>query len=75
MVIFLVKIKKTNLGDLVLVGKVEIEKGIYTFVLQNIIKKQFKVQKGSYIVFNGEPTDGLVDITTVYTVKNVNLYN
>ncbi len=70
-----IKIKKTTFGDFILVGRVEIEKGIYNFVLQNIINKKFKIQKGSYIVFNGDPMDATVDITTLYSVKNVDLYN
>ena len=70
-----VKIKKTTFGDFVLVGRVEIEKGTYNFVLQNIINKKFRIQKGSYIVFNGDPMDATVDITTLYSVKNVDLYN
>jgi hypothetical protein len=70
-----IKLKKTALGDLVLFGKIGIVQGNYNFVLQNIINRKFKIKQGSYISFNGTPTSGLLDITTVYSVKNVNLYN
>lgn len=70
-----VKLKKTALGDIVLLGKIGIEKGEYKFILENIINRKFKIVKGSSIVFNGAPTDGIIDISTVYSIKNVSLYN
>ncbi len=70
-----VKIKKTAFGDVVLFGKIAIVNGSYKFILENIINRRFVITKGSSITFNGAPTDGVVDISTLYTVKNVNLYN
>ncbi len=70
-----IKVKKTAFSDLVLFGNISITKGTYYFVLENIINRKFEIEKGSTIRFNGAPTDGYVDIATVYSIKNVNLYN
>ncbi|MBN2662142.1 MAG: translocation/assembly module TamB domain-containing protein, partial [Bacteroidales bacterium] len=70
-----IKIKQSAIGDIVVLGKIIIENGEYNFVLENIINRKFIIQKGSSITFNGEPTDGILDITTIYTIKNVGLYN
>ncbi|MBN2893141.1 MAG: translocation/assembly module TamB domain-containing protein [Bacteroidales bacterium] len=70
-----VKIKKTALGELVVFGKISITKGVYNFVLENIKKWKFDIVKGSSIVFNGDPMDGILDISTVNSIKNVSLYN
>ncbi len=69
------KVKKSPFGDIFLFGKVIIEKGTYNFKLENIINRQFIIEKGSSITFNGAPTDAVLDISTLYTLKNVNLYN
>lgn len=70
-----IKIKQSAFGDLVLVGEISIEKGEYNFVLENIIKKNFIIEKGSSITFNGDPLDAHLDLTTIYTINNVGLYN
>lgn len=70
-----IKVKQSAIGDIVVFGKIIIENGEYNFVLENIINKKFIIQKGSSITFNGEPTDGVLDITTIYSLKNVGLYN
>lgn len=69
------KIKQNPFGDLILFGKAEIEKGMYNFVIQNIITRKFQIQKGSSIVFNGNVMDAMLDISTFYTIRNVSLYN
>jgi len=70
-----VKVKQTSLGDIVLFGKISITRGVYNFVLENILTRKFEIVKGSSIVFNGEPTEGIIDISTLYSIKNVNLYH
>jgi len=71
----IIKVKQSSLGDIVVFGNIIIENGEYNFVLENIINKKFIIQKGSSISFNGAPTDGIIDITTIYTIKNTDLYN
>lgn len=70
-----INVKKTAIGDLIIVGKVSITKGLYNFVLENIVKREFEIVKGSSIDFNGDPLDGVLDVSTKYSIKNVNLYN
>ncbi len=47
-------------------------RGDYNFSLQDLILKNFKIQEGSSISFNGDPLEGLLDITAAYRV-NTNL--
>lgn len=51
---------KTNLT-----GKYEFTDGTYEMNF-NLIKRKFKIQKGSYIIWNGEPTLANINITAVY---------
>lgn len=55
-----------------MVGKYTIEKGKYNFTLQDIIIKEFSIQPGSRIEFNGDPYKAQLDITTALTI-NANL--
>lgn len=54
---------KTNLT-----GKYEFSDGEYEMNF-NLIKRKFKIQKGSYIIWNGEPTLANVNITAVYETE------
>ncbi len=58
--------------DFTLYGKYTLERGDYNFSLQDLILKNFKIQEGSSISFNGDPLAGLLDITAAYRV-NTNL--
>ncbi|SKB49296.1 Family of unknown function [Sphingobacterium nematocida] len=49
-------------------GTYSVEQGSYTFSL-GPISRPFTFQKGSTITFNGDPLDGSLDITAVYTNK------
>ena len=59
------KIKATGSGtvtvvydsnsDLEVRGKYTLEKGLYNFTLQDIIRKDFIINEGSYIYFDGDP--------------------
>lgn len=53
-------------GKISLTGRYEIAEGSYQLSLNNFIKKSFKIQKGSTIVWTGEPTSANVDITAIY---------
>ena len=58
--------------DFTLYGKYTLNRGDYNFSLQDLILKNFKIQEGSSISFNGDPLEGLLDITAAYRV-NTNL--
>ena len=53
-------------------GKYELEKGSYNFTLQDIIIKDFKINEGSNISFNGDPYSANLDIKATYSL-NANL--
>jgi hypothetical protein len=52
-------------GTLSVVGTYEIVDGTYNFNY-NFIKRLFKIQPGSTIVFSGDPTEADVNVTAVY---------
>ncbi|MBF6607940.1 MAG: translocation/assembly module TamB domain-containing protein [Flavobacterium sp.] len=55
-------------GKTSLTGRYEITEGAYEMSF-NFIRRRFEIRKGSYIQWNGEPTDALIDITAVYTAN------
>ncbi len=62
-------------SDMSMYGLITLTKGSYTIVLQNILRKKFLIEKGSTIKWNGSPTDAELNLTTVYKLKAVNLYD
>jgi hypothetical protein len=54
-------------GQLYLLGLYELTEGSYDLTFE-VLKKQFKIQKGSQILWTGDPMQAEVDITAVYTV-------
>lgn len=58
------------LGDIELGGTYNITGGRYHFsALSNVATKDFTIQNGSSIKFNGKPLDSQFDITALYTKK------
>ena len=55
-------------GKTSITGRYEIEDGSYNMSF-NFIHRKFDIEKGSYILFLGSPTDAKVDLTAVYDVK------
>lgn len=52
-------------GKTHLTGKYEFSDGTYEMNF-NMIRRKFQIQKGSYIIWNGEPTEANVNITAIY---------
>jgi len=50
-------------------GDYVIEKGDYLFTLQGVINKKFKIEQGSTLSWNGDPTDASMNIKAIYKVK------
>lgn len=50
-------------------GDYNIEKGDYLFTLQGVINKKFKIEQGSSLSWNGDPTDATMNIKAIYKVK------
>ena len=59
-------------GKVTLVGSYEIEDGSYDLSF-NFIKRKFNIQKGSRIVWTGEPTTAKMDVTAIYIANTAPL--
>ncbi|MCD0473049.1 translocation/assembly module TamB domain-containing protein [Flavobacterium sp. EDS] len=55
-------------GKTTLTGKYEFSEGAYEMSF-NMIKRKFDIQKGSYIIWNGEPTMANLNLTAIYKVN------
>ena len=62
-----------NKGDVKMFGTYRIQQGIYKFSIQEVIRKDFIIQDGSSITFNGPPLDASLDIQASYTVTSASL--
>lgn len=58
---------KTN--QLRIFGDYTIQRGEYTFILQGLLSKKFKIQAGSVIRFSGAPENAVAQIEASYRVK------
>ncbi|MBO9727066.1 MAG: translocation/assembly module TamB [Chitinophaga sp.] len=56
-------------SKLSLTGRYEISEGKYEMSLNQLIKRSFDIQKGSFITFSGDATNADLDITAKYTVN------
>lgn len=52
-------------GKITLVGSYQINEGSYDLSF-NLVKRKFIIQKGSRIVWTGEPTTAQIDVTAIY---------
>ena len=55
--------------QLIVRGEYTISEGNYLFTLQNIINKNFSIDKGSKITFNGSVYDAILDVDAVYSIR------
>lgn len=62
----------TDSDEMLIYGKYTLFEGFYNFSLQDLILRDFKIRQGSSISFNGDPLQGVLDITAAYRV-NTNL--
>lgn len=56
-------------GDIEILGTYTIDRGEYRLSYQSLVRKRFPIQKGSSILFTGDPLNARLDITAVYTTK------
>ena len=59
-------------GKITLAGSYNLEEGAYELSF-NVLHRRFDIQKGSTIIWTGEPTKANVDITAVYIAKTAPL--
>ena len=60
---------KEPTGDLVLSGRYEISEGSYDFSFYKLVKRQFIIEKGSTIMWSGNPLDANLDIRAINKVE------
>ncbi len=58
----------TGDDDFKMYGGVTIDRGSYLFTLQNLIRKQFKIEKGGTIVWTGDPMEANLDIYAKHSI-------
>lgn len=56
-------------GNLRFSGNYEVTSGFYQMTFYDLVKKRFNFQKGSRLVWNGEPTNATLDITALYKTR------
>lgn len=56
-------------ADLALYGRYHIQKGKYTFIYQNLLRRDFSLKDDGSITFSGDPFEAQVDISAAYTVN------
>ncbi|UTW62039.1 translocation/assembly module TamB domain-containing protein [bacterium SCSIO 12741] len=56
-------------GDFEMFGTYEVRDGSYMFTYENLFSKRFKIQRGSQIIWNGDPFNAQLNMTAVYRVK------
>ena len=54
--------------DIRLSGRLELNSGFYRTSLYNLVSREFKLQKGSSIVWSGDPYDAKMDVTAIYEI-------
>lgn len=59
-------------GKITLVGSYEIDEGTYNLSF-NFLKRNFSIQKGSRIVWTGEPTTAQISVTAIYIANTAPL--
>ncbi|SFD78380.1 translocation/assembly module TamB domain-containing protein [Spirosoma endophyticum] len=55
-------------GQMTVLGRYDVTEGEYSLTYQ-VLKRQFKIQKGGYISFSGDPLKADINITAVYQVS------
>lgn len=62
-----------NKGDFQIFGNYNIAQGIYKMSMQNVIRKDFTLQPGGSVTFNGNPKAANLNVQAVYTVNSASL--
>jgi len=60
------RVEFDTFSDIKLYGTYIIDNGYYLFTLQNVIRKEFKIDKGSTISWTGNPFNAKVNIRALY---------
>lgn len=56
-------------GDIQLAGRYEIAEGTYNLSFYKFVKREFSIESGSTITWNGDPMNANMDIRAIYNVE------
>lgn len=56
-------------GTQTLSGRFEVTEGSYVLNFYNLIRREFSIQEGSYILWTGDPLNAIMNVTAVYEVR------
>jgi translocation and assembly module TamB len=56
-------------GNMNLSGRYEITKGSYSFSFYKLVKREFEIEKGSSIIWSGDPLNAQMDIRAKYALE------
>ncbi|QHL86155.1 hypothetical protein GU926_01305 [Nibribacter ruber] len=56
-------------GEFAMFGSYEIVQGRYNFTMLGLVNKEFNVRPGGTVTWNGDPLEGILDITATYTQR------
>ena len=68
-----IRIDFFNKGDFNMFGTYTIDRGVYKFSLQEVIRKDFSIRQGSSLTFGGDPYRANCNLQAIYTVNAVSL--
>ncbi len=63
------KIDISSEGTFSMIGEVAIDNGSFKVNILDFIEKDFTLQKGGTLTWNGEPSAGVLDVTAIYKTK------
>ncbi|MCW3072522.1 MAG: hypothetical protein JWO44_2412 [Bacteroidetes bacterium] len=56
-------------GKMSLTGAYDLNEGSYLVSLESVLKRKFSIERGSTIIWNGDPLDADVNINAIYSVR------
>ncbi len=56
-------------GNQVLTGRYEVSSGAYNLNFYDLIKREFQIQEGSYILWTGDPLNAIMNVTAINEVR------
>ncbi len=62
-----------NKGNFHMYGFYNVDHGVFKMSIQDIIRKDFTLTPGGKVSFNGDPTNGDLNLSAIYTVNSASL--
>ncbi len=56
-------------GDINLTGRYEVEDGKYSMNFYGLVQREFRIQKGSYVLWTGNPYAANLNVVALYSVR------